>query len=278
LALSLSVPVRADSVSVKVDAAPDGTRSLEVETKTPRKMEELQEIPGYVESEVTDKMPWDIRREALEEAALSFGARGGLAQRSFEIRQELDGRATSMDKVFDFRQLLIAAPSGFMLEPPIISESLNSLLIENDGQSAAVADAIYQIHENVKIVSAPRNWRTYLERGWPEVEDPPEILRPKNEEERMIWRQKVKEGWKEGYAQGDEVFVEDLNRLVADFDGMIRYRKLLAQGMVSPPFAQQVDSGVTGEANLMRVGDRAVVIKETPQLISGSKEWQPASR
>ena len=82
----------------------------------------------------------------------------------------------------------------------------------------------------------------------------------------------------EGYSQASEVFEEDLNRLASDFDGMVRYRKLLAQRMVSPPFAQQIDRGVTGEAQTMRIGDRAVVITGTPQLISGSQEWQPASR
>lgn len=254
-------------------------RSYAAEADVPRKIEDLQEIPGYVEHAGDTKLPIDIRREAVKEAALSFGARGGLAARSYEIRNELGTRAASLDKVFNFRQLLIAAPSGFTIEPPIISESLNNLLIEGDGQSAAVADAIYRIHENVKIVSAPRNWRTYLERGWGKVEDPPEILRPKNDDERKLWRDMVRKGWKEGYSQADEVFEEDLNRLTADFDGMVRYRQLLAQGMVSPPFAQQIDRGVTGEDGAMRVGDRAVVITGTPQLISsGTAEWQPASR
>jgi defect-in-organelle-trafficking protein DotC len=152
------------------------------------------------------------------------------------------------------------------------------LLIEGDGQKAAVADAIYRINENVKIVSAPRNWRQYLERSWGSVEDPPEILRPKDAEERAVWRELVKKGWDEGYEQADEVFDQDLNRLSADFAGMVRYRQLLAQGMVSPPFAQQVDRGVTGEDATMRVGDRAVVITGVPQLITESGRWQPANR
>lgn len=265
-------------LSAELDVAKQNGRSFKAEVSVPRKLEDLQEIEGYVEKGDSAGLPIDIRREALKEAALSFGARGGLAARGFEIKKDLDIRADYLDRVFDFRQLLIAAPSGFTIEPPIISESLNSLIIENDGQSAAVADAIYRIHENVKIVSTSRNWRSYLERGWGEVEDPPEVLRPKNDEERRFWREMVKKGWKEGYAQGSEVFEEDLNRLVADFDGMVRYRKLLAQGMVSPPFAQQIDRGVTGEDGAMRIGDRAVVITGTPQLISGSKEWQPASR
>lgn len=249
------------------------------EVEIPRTLTELQEIPGYhPERDDDEEMPFNIRREAMKEAALSYGARGGLAARSFEINKETDGRASYLDKVFDFRQLLIAAPSGFMIEPPIISESLKALLIEGDGQKAAVADAIYRINENVKIVSAARNWRQYLERTWGPVEDPPEILRPKDDKERAEWRENVRKGWLEGYEQADEVFEQDLNRLNAEFGGMVRYRQLLAQGMVSPPFAQQVDRGVTGEDSTMRVGDRAVVITGVPQLITESGRWQPANR
>lgn len=253
------------------------TRSAEAIPKTLR---ELQEIPGYKMPNDSDdsEMPFDIRKESLREAALSYGARGGLAARSYEINKNIADRAVYMDKVYDFRQLLIAAPSGFMIEPPIISESLKALLIEGDGQKAAVADAIYQINENVKIVSAPRYWRQYLERTWGTVEEPPEILRPKDSKERADWRINVKLGWDQGYEQADEVFAQDLNRLQSEFSGMVRYRQLLAQGMVSAPFAQQIDRGVTGENATMRVGDRAVVITGVPELITESQRWQPANR
>ena len=59
---------------------------------------------------------------------------------------------------------------------------------------------------------------------------------------------------------------------------MVRYRKLLAQGMVSPPYANQVDRGVTGGGYQMRVGDRAIQLTGTPQLISGHDQWKPANR
>ena len=250
------------------------------EIKPPKSISDLQEIPGYVEHK-GDKMamPYDIRKEALKEAALSYGARGGLAARSYAINKQVDARASFLDRVYDFRQLLIAGPSGFMIEPPIISESLNNLLIEGDGQKAAVADTIYKINQNVKIVSAARHWRQYLERTWGDVEDPPEVLRPKNDEERKLWRELVKKGWDEGTQQADEVFEQDLMRLSAEFSGMVRYRQLLAQGMISQPFAQQIDRGVTGDGpSTMRVGDRAVVITGVPQMITESKRWSPASR
>jgi defect-in-organelle-trafficking protein DotC len=246
----------------------------------PPVIETLKEIPGPKEIKKETALPIDIRKEALKEAALSYGARGGLASRTYEIRQQLKKRASYLDNIYNFRQLLIAAPSGLQMEPPIISESLDALLIENDGQTAAVSDAVYNINNNVKIVSAARNWRIYLEREWGTVEEPPEILRPVNAEERALWRELVEKGWAEGITQADEIFEQDLASLNADFNGMIRYRKLLAQNMVSPPFAQQLDRGVTGskDGDVMRIGDRAVSITQKPKLISGSDSWRPASR
>lgn len=244
----------------------------------PPPIEQLKEIPGPKELKKENTLPLDIRKEALKEAALSYGARGGLASRTYDISHQLKKRESYMDKIYDFRQLLIAAPSGLQIEPPIISESLDALLIENDGQTAAVSDTIYNINKNVKIVSAARNWRQYLERQWGEVEEPPEILRPVNAVERALWRELVEKGWAEGTIQADEIFEQDLASLNADFSGMVRYRKLLAQSMVSPPFAQQLDRGVTGDGNTMRIGDRAVSITDAPKLISGSNTWRPASR
>lgn len=223
-------------------------------------------------------IPLDIRLDAIKEAAVSYGARAGLAFRTFQIRDELTDSAAYLDKVFNFRQLLIPAPSGFTIEPPIVSESLDAMLIEGDGQRAAVSERIYNINKNANIVSAPRSWRLYLERDWGTVDEPPAILLPQNPAEILIWEEYTQKGWKEGYAQADEIFEADLNTLTADFEGMVRYRKLLAQKMISPPYALQVDRGVTGGGEEMRVGDRAVEITGKPAFIPGANTWQPVSR
>lgn len=244
----------------------------------PPSLDDLRNLPVGDAALDETGMPFDIRLEALREAAVSYGARGGLAYRTYEIRGELEQRSTYMDKIFDFRQLLIPAPSGFMIEPPIISESINAMLIDNGGQEAAVSDKIYNIISNAKISSAPRNWRIYLEREWGDVDPPPEILRPRDEAEQMIWDGLLTKGWEQGVLQANEIFEEDLNRLTSDFRGMVRYRTLLAQGMVSPPYALHVDRGVTGGGDEMRVGDRAVQITGVPELITGTSQWRPANR
>ena len=240
----------------------------------------LQEIEAdddvFVDSDLDTE--FDIRADALREAAISLGARGGLARRTYEIRKMLKRRSAHLNKVFDFRQLLIPAPSGLLIEPPIISESVDNMLIDSGGREAAVADRIFNIGINAKIVSAPRSWNQYLERTFDQVDPPPQILRPKNAQERRKWREWVRQGWERGRQQADEIFEADLSRMKADFEGMVRYRKLLAQGMVSAPFALQNDRGVTGGGNLMRIGDRSVVLTGIPELKPGYEEWQPASR
>jgi defect-in-organelle-trafficking protein DotC len=223
-------------------------------------------------------LPMDIRFEAVREGALSYGARGGLAWRTYEIRMEMETRARYLDQVFDFRQLLIAAPSGLLIEPPIIGESLDAMTIEQGGLEAAVSDRYYNISRNARIVSAPRTWRAYLERQWGEVTPPPDLLRPETAEERKKWEEYFDRGWKAGVEQADEIFQADLNKLTADYQGMVRYRTLLSQGMVSPPYALQVDRGVTGGGNEMRVGDRAVSITGLPALQPETQEWSPGNR
>lgn len=245
----------------------------------PPSREELENVPKL--NRVIDEqagIPFDIRLNAIRQAALSYGARGGLAWRTFHIRQEMDRRGSYMDKTFDFRQLLIAAPSGLLIEPPVVTESINSMIINAKGDEAAVSDRIYDIVVNARIVGTARSWRNYLERDWGKVTEPPDLLRPNNDAEREKWINWVREGWDEGVRQADDIFRDDLNALIADYQGMVRYRMLLAQGMVTPPYALQMDRGVTGGGDVLRVGDRAVQITGMPALIPGSERWQPANR
>ncbi len=258
---------------------------VDIEEPLTDSSEEPVEIDNLLDYDIEDRkkteedtLPIDIRLDAIKEAATSFGARGGLAKRTYQIREELKLRSRYLDKVFDFNLLLISAPSGLLIEPPIITESMNSMLVDIDGQTAAVSDKIYNIIRNARIVSAPRTWRIYLEREWGEVIPPPDILVPKTDEERDVWIEHVEKGWKHGWEQADEIFKSDLARLESDFQGMIRYRMLLAQGMVSPPYALQIDRGITGGGDQMRVGDRAVQITGVPELITGAETWKPANR
>ena len=59
---------------------------------------------------------------------------------------------------------------------------------------------------------------------------------------------------------------------------MVRYRMLLAQGMVSAPYAKHEERGVTGDGNQMRIGESALTITNPSQFIIGANTWRPADR
>lgn len=253
--------------------------------------DKLQDAAGVAEEK---DLALKIRHDAMKESALSFGARGGLAYRTKIIMDELKQSENALDKTYNFRRLLIKAPSGMFIEPPIVSEALNNFLVSPDGNEAAVSDAIYGIARQARIVSAPRNWRQYLEREWKEeLQPPPDILLPENDAERKAWRAWIKQGWEEGYKQADEIFQADLNRLIADFEGMVRYRVLLTQNKISAPYATLVDRGVSGNevqtmvgdkpmnvTTEMRIGDRAIRITQPATLRpdDSTQTWQPPIR
>ncbi len=225
-----------------------------------------------------ESMGLQIRSDALREAGLSLGARGGLAFRTFQIQRRLAEYETSLSKAYDFSRLLIPASSGFLIEPPIVSEAQRAVLVKAGGQAAAVADRIYRINRVARIVTTARNWRLYLERDWGRVDPPPAILAPKSDEERAMWREYVKQGWEAGVRQAEETFEADLDRLTNDYVGMVRYRELLSQGMISQPYALADDRGITGGGSEMRIGDRGVAITGQSQLIPRSTAWKPATR
>ncbi len=252
--------------------------ALEASPPPPVLLDLQEQTRGDAPDNTADVVGLQIRNDALKEAALSYGARGGLAYRTFEIQRRLAEHDMSMGKTFDFTRLLIAAPSGLLIEPPIVSEGQRAVLVNGGGQEAAVADRVYRINQGARIVTAPRDWHLYLERDWGRVDPPPSLLLPRNDDERKIWRDLVLEGWNAGIAQAEEIFEADLDRMTNDFVGMVRYRELLAQGMISPPYAMHEDRGVTGGGSEMRVGDRGVATTGQSVLIPRSETWTTAPR
>lgn len=267
------VPV--DSAGLKVIPA-DAENGV---SPPPPVLSDLQSMVGSEDSEPKqDAVGLQIRADALREAALSYGARGGLAHRTFEIQRRLAENDAALNKTYDFTRLLLAAPSGLLIEPPIVSEAQRAVIVNSGGQAAAVADRVYRINRVARIVTSARNWHLYLERDWGRVDPPPGILLPKTPDEQAVWSAYVKQGWDAGVKQADETFESDLDRLTNDLVGMVRYRELLAQGMISSPYALADDRGVTGGGNEMRVGDRGVTITGQSVLIPKSNTWTPANR
>lgn len=211
-----------------------------------------------------------IRLEGLKQTSRGLGAQAGLAWRSQQLNRVIENQKHKLDKIYNFNYLML----NNNVLPPVLDEGRNTLNLDND-QTIRISDRDYQIVYPPRFVTAPPNWRDYIWMNYKKPEIPNNTLLPKNRKEAEVWNRYVKIGWNEGVEQADEIFETNVNRLTRDYVGMILYRKLLSQNMVSAPFVSQADLGVTGGGNSMRINDRVLRITSTSELKANSKVWHP---
>ena len=210
-----------------------------------------------------------IRYGALRDTALSIGARGGLAWRAQHINEMLVEHQTDLDKIFSFEQLIL----NNRVLPPVLIEGRHTLE-KTDNQSLRVADRSYTIQQQAQFITTAPTWRDYLWLSYSEPELPDRTLLPRDKVEKQIWATYVEQGWQAGIQQADNIYAQNLSRLQRDYEGMLRYRTLLAQNMVTAPFVTRLNLGITGGGAEMAVNDRILRITALPTLNSDGAEWQ----
>lgn len=217
-----------------------------------------------------------LRAPAMRDAALAYGAQGGLASVSVEINRNLKERAGELSKTYDFSRFMIKGPNGAMVLPPVISEARDTWESQDGGKALRIADKYYEIVAQPVFTPVAPLWHTYLIRQYSLPKPPPDALLPKNDAERKYWGNFVRLGWDMGAKQAREIFQADLRRLERDFTGMVRYRQLLDQNLVSAPVVAGTHLGVTGGDRKVRVNDRAVRITQDPKLSTDPAAWKAA--
>ena len=211
----------------------------------------------------------EIRRQALVELASELGSSGGLAYRMREIRKEVDAQSATLDQLFDFNKVLI--DNGVLA--PVLTEGLSNYAQNSDDQ-VRIADKIYKIEAPAKFVSVYPSWRSYLIFSFPNYDMPPGAYLPKNSSEKAIWDQAVQEGWKQGIMQANNIFEASYNRLERDYKGMIKYKILLAEGLITPTIIAKQNMGVTGGGREMAINDQVFRITDHSALDPNRKDWK----
>lgn len=211
-----------------------------------------------------------IRNKVLEDTALSLAAQGGLAWASQAINQRLARDKWFLESTYNFNGMMLS--HGVL--PPVLEEGNNSLNLA-DPSTIRVADKTYKIIQQARFATTPPNWREYLWMAFNKPEVPHKLLLPRNDEESKLWKKGIKVGWEKGIQQAYSIFQQNLARLKRDFKGMILYRKLLQERMISQPFVSRTELGVTGDGEDMRINDQVLRITALPKLQTESHCWKP---
>lgn len=209
------------------------------------------------------------RARVLKEFAMGLGAQAGLAWASERMNSKMTDDRKYLDTIFNFNGMMLT--HGVI--PPVLVEGDFSLNLD-DPTTIRVADRTYKIVKQARFATTAPNWREYLWLDYPAPKMPERAFLPHNQAEQVYWREGIRIGWERGIQQGYTIFQENLARLKRDFRGMILYRKLLQERMISPPFVSRTELGVTGDGNDMRVNDQVLRIVELPQLQTSAKNWK----
>ena len=179
------------------------THPLIVGGKPPPSLEALQAVrptPGH-------KHMSPMRATALREAALSYGARGGLAAQSYAIDLLLARYQSRLDETFGFGRIVLPISDGqTLMVPPIVTEAEMAFALAPGGQTAKETARVYQITQEARLASAPPDWRSYLVRTWAYPVKPPRDLRPRTQDEVTGWNRWVAQGWALGEQQATQIF------------------------------------------------------------------------
>lgn len=239
-----------------------------VDTTNVRQLENVVFVPPEPGSSDRSSLS-QIRIRSLRDSAMSIGAQGGLAWASERINNRLVEDRKHLDSIFNFYALMLN--HGVM--PPVLEQGDNTLNLANP-DTIRISDRTYKIIKQAYFATTPPNWREYIWLSYNKPELPNKTLLPKSDEERNIWRCAVRDGWDRGIAQAYSIFQQSLARLKRDYRGMLLYRKLLEEKMISPPFVAKTELGVTGDGTDMRINDQVLRIVEHPQLQTNSNHWQ----
>ena len=100
------------------------------------------------------------RHSAMRLTALGFGARAGLARRSWEIGVMLERLSAPLSAIYRFGDLMLTE-QGFTVLPPVLAETRQAFRLGLGQDRAASARLVLRIVEPERIVSAAPHWRDY---------------------------------------------------------------------------------------------------------------------
>jgi len=210
-----------------------------------------------------------LRIKMLEDSAMAIAAQAGLSWASQAINAKLEFDRKYLDTIYNFNAMMLT--HGVI--PPVLVEGDFTLNLD-DPNTIRVSDRTYKIIKQARFATTPPNWREYLWLAYSKPDLPDRSLLPRTTAESRVWKRAIRAGWDKGIEQSFSIFQQSLARLKRDYKGMVLYRKLLHEKMISPPFVARTELGITGDGTDMHINDQVLRIVELPKLQVSGRHWR----
>jgi defect-in-organelle-trafficking protein DotC len=219
------------------------------------------------------------RYNAIEQIAMTVGAQHGYANRIKELEEKFQSIGDSLDQMIDFKTIMLTAYTGekeLFLLPPVVTETTGMSALSEDAKTLRITGTAFFITKPERLVLMPPTWREYLLLSNDiMVKIPHPKMLPENDAEKLIWKETLARGWIAGTVQADHEMNDRIEQLGSDYQGMIRYMRLVNEGKISEPIIAKVKDDVSGGGEEMRINDSTYRLTSQSSLLSNVKYWKP---
>lgn len=212
----------------------------------------------------------DSHYRAMQQMAITYGSQSGFHWKSNQISSYLNDHSSELDQVFNFNALLMQ----HNILPPVVAEYGKTYSIESN-DTVRITDKEIRMVAPARFVSVAPSWRDYIVLHAHEPEDPPASLMPLTDYELVLWKEYLQIGWDAGVDQAVTDFENKLAELNRDFQGMILYHILHIQNMISAPYTETTNLGITGDSHGLRLNDKIIHIEKPSLLNPLTNQWHP---
>ena len=198
-----------------------------------------------------------MRPSAIRDAAQLVTFQTAIAWRYKQLLAATEAHSTIMDAAFNFSPLLMTQGQALIM-PPMLTRAGASMRIEK-ADSATAAESTYELLEPARYIATAPTWREFLMADdFPKPEKPHPAVLPKNSEERAIWRSAVREAWAQGVAEADQLYADNVSRMVRQYRGIMLYHLLTAQHLLSRVTTASSDMGMhtSRNGNKLNIGQK----------------------
>ena len=220
----------------------------------PDELAALLEMKGTAKNETAVSL---VRPTAIKEAAQLVTFQTAIAYRYKQLVAATEQHSSIMDTAFNFGPLLMTQGDALIL-PPVLTRAGASMRNES-GETSTAAQTSYELLAPARYVAAAPTWREFLMTdGFPEPEKPNPAVMPKNDKERAIWRAAVREAWAQGVTEADQLYADNVSRMVRTYRGVMLYHLLTAQHLLSRVNTASAELGTktTDNGNKLHIGQR----------------------
>ena len=208
---------------------------------------------------------------------MSLGAQSGFSKRISELQDRVLVREKELDDIYDF-SLLMKLDSGVSNDryqlPPVLRIA-ESRFTKSSDDFITTSGVTYEIVRPAKLVSSPPNWRQFLIfKPNSEVRMPHQVLMPKNDEERELWAGWIQDGWVKGMEQADFEMTARISELGEVFVGMVKYARLVKQGVIRPAVVTESNQSIVGGGSQMVLDQTQIRISAPATMNTNTREWE----